>query len=372
MIIKIEDAGFVNKGATLMLFAIIDKLKNLYGSDLICVVDDEIGNRFEKASLNLYQEGDFQRFRIPNLIPTSQMLKYNLVNPKDIKLVLNASGFSLGDQWQPYPKEFFTKKLNSYPIYKKNGAKIIYLPQAYGPFTTSSLINHIRKIEIYVDLFYARDVPSFNYLKNQFLNNDNIIHAPDFTNIYEVKKNNYYNNYFVIIPNHRIIEKTKIANKNYTEVLKHAAIMAYSRGLKILFLNHEGILDRKIIDEVVQMLDFKVKIEDCLPPDQIKAIIKAAFAVMSSRYHGVVSALSQGIPVAVMGWSHKYEELMKDYNAEEFLINCDLTKETIGKLEKILNSKENDKIRKTLDIYSENQKLLTQNMWKNINSILKD
>ncbi len=371
MIIKIEDAGFVNKGATLMLYAIIDKLRDLYGKELTCVVDDHIGSRLDKASLNLYQEGVFQRFRLPNLIPTSQMLKYNLVNPKDIKLVLNASGFSIGDQWHPYPINFFTKKLSSYPIYKKNGAKIIYLPQAYGPITKPGLIDHVKKLEKYVDIFYARDSPSFNHLREKLENKDKIVQAPDFTNIFEVQKNNSYNNSFVIIPNHRIIEKTNITREEYVYILSQIALLAYTKGLEILFLNHEGILDRKIIDEIILLVDFKVNISDNLPPDQIKAVIKASYAVMSSRYHGAVSALSQGIPVVVMGWSHKYVELLKDYKAEEFLIHSDLSEKTMEKIEVILNPKENEQIRKRLKNYAHDQKLLTHKMWSNIIDNLK-
>ena len=35
--------------------------------------------------------------------------------------------------------------------------------------------------------------------------------------------------------------------------------------------------------------------------------------VVSSRYHALVSAMSQGVPVVATGWSHKYATLLDDF-----------------------------------------------------------
>ena len=35
----------------------------------------------------------------------------------------------------------------------------------------------------------------------------------------------------------------------------------------------------------------------------------------------MVGALSIGVPVAVVGWSHKYLEVMKQFNLEEFVFD---------------------------------------------------
>jgi colanic acid/amylovoran biosynthesis protein len=41
--------------------------------------------------------------------------------------------------------------------------------------------------------------------------------------------------------------------------------------------------------------------------------------VVGSRYHGIIAALSQMVPALVLGWSHKYFELMRDVGTEEYI-----------------------------------------------------
>ena len=64
MIIKIEDISFENKGAELMLMAIIAQLKEKYGNELKIVVDSFAGTRLQKAKYNLFREIVLQRFKI--------------------------------------------------------------------------------------------------------------------------------------------------------------------------------------------------------------------------------------------------------------------------------------------------------------------
>ena len=45
---------------------------------------------------------------------------------------------------------------------------------------------------------------------------------------------------------------------------------------------------------------------------------------MGSRFHALVAALSQGIPVAALGWSHKYAELLGEFGLREFVFRHDL------------------------------------------------
>ena len=69
---------------------------------------------------------------------------------------------------------------------------------------------------------------------------------------------------------------------------------------------------------------------------KIKGIISKTCLVVSARFHGVVSSLSQGIPCISTGWSHKYRELMLNYECEEFIIDISSTKNIESRLEKLL------------------------------------
>ena len=52
---------------------------------------------------------------------------------------------------------------------------------------------------------------------------------------------------------------------------------------------------------------------------QIKGILATCTAVISSRYHALIAALSQGVPAVALGWSHKYEALLSEVGTPE---NC--------------------------------------------------
>ena len=49
---------------------------------------------------------------------------------------------------------------------------------------------------------------------------------------------------------------------------------------------------------------------------QIKRVIQAMDAVLVSRFHAMVGALSLEVPAAVLGWSHKYAEVMARFGLE--------------------------------------------------------
>ncbi len=90
--------------------------------------------------------------------------------------------------------------------------------------------------------------------------------------------------------------------------------------------------------------------------------------VISSRFHGLVSALSQSVPVLAMGWSHKYKELLTDYDCEEFLIPVDGI--AISKaLENI--DKNYPKIKRRIEVRAKEIKAQVSQMWATVASIVE-
>ncbi|HSK47890.1 MAG TPA: hypothetical protein VLA05_07800, partial [Coriobacteriia bacterium] len=53
----------------------------------------------------------------------------------------------------------------------------------------------------------------------------------------------------------------------------------------------------------------------------LRKVLKACSAAAVSRFHAMVGALSEGVPVAVVGWSHKYLEVMKQFGLGEFVFD---------------------------------------------------
>ncbi len=88
------------------------------------------------------------------------------------------------------------------------------------------------------------------------------------------------------------------------------------RDEKPFFLVHESRNDRAIAERVSARLGGVPIVEES-DPLAIKGILGACKASVGSRFHGLVSALSQGVPALAVGWSHKYRMLFRDYGFEQ-------------------------------------------------------
>jgi polysaccharide pyruvyl transferase WcaK-like protein len=53
----------------------------------------------------------------------------------------------------------------------------------------------------------------------------------------------------------------------------------------------------------------------------IKELIGMLDVALVSRFHAMVGALSLGVPVTVLGWSHKYEEVMARFGLEALVLD---------------------------------------------------
>lgn len=52
-------------------------------------------------------------------------------------------------------------------------------------------------------------------------------------------------------------------------------------------------------------------------PEEMRALIGRADIFLACRFHAMVSALSLGIPTAVLGWSHKYREVQMQFSQDQ-------------------------------------------------------
>ena len=84
-----------------------------------------------------------------------------------------------------------------------------------------------------------------------------------------------------------------------------------------------------------------------------------------SRFHGCVSALSQGVVCLGTSWSHKYEHLFNDYAVPNLLIDPTATESTLlALLESALA--DNNQFIKTINEKADSYKQLTEQMWLSV------
>lgn len=65
-------------------------------------------------------------------------------------------------------------------------------------------------------------------------------------------------------------------------------------------------------------------------PRLARAMIGCSSVFLASRFHSMVAALSQAVPVVTVGWSHKYAEAAAPFGMEGFTVNyADLRSDTL-------------------------------------------
>jgi polysaccharide pyruvyl transferase WcaK-like protein len=372
--IEIRKAQFLNKGAELMLRSIIAKLRErLPEATLVMAPPTGYDSYFQRSTLGLYQKLWLQRYRIQwgyfgCLIPKKIRKMYGMVLDSEIDVVLDASGFSYSDQWGTGSSLEVSKSLRKW---KKQGTKVIFMPQAFGPFFHPKIKKAFKEVIQQADLIYAREGVSYKHLIELAGNHENIRVSPDFTNLIKGELPGHFDsraNRFCLIPNYRMIDKTvKRNSKIYIPFLITCAKYLYEKDVKPFILINEGDKDLWLSKQVVKGLGRDINIIQERNALHIKGIIGASEGVISSRFHGLVSALSQGIPAIATGWSHKYEMLFQDYGFPEGMLAVDATTEEIHrKIDMLISVSRNQHIKSSILNSSLKQKQATIKMWEEV------
>lgn len=276
------------------------------------------------SALGLYPKAvlTFKGLRLDALaefIPKRLRDAYGLVLDKEIDAILDASGFAYSDQWGVEPIKRMAADVRRW---KKMGKKVIFLPQAFGPFSSSRIRDLMNFIIEHSDLIYARDDQSFNALK--LINNSSVIRqSPDFTVLFVGETPHYYHpsiHQVCIVPNQRVIDKSMEAT-SYSQLLTKAITYVKDAGLSPYFLILGGKEDELLAQRINARLPTPIPLINEPNPKYIKGLIKSSLGLIGSRYHGIASALYSGTVAIGIGWSHKYDRLFSEMSFSEGLIN---------------------------------------------------
>ncbi len=370
-LIEIRRAAFVNKGAELMLYAVYEKLKEKYPDANYVMETSRDAPYIKRARLGFYQKPSLFRYGIHfgsvfKYMPKIVRDLLGIVTDEQIDIVIDAAGFAYSDQWGTRNTQ---ELASSSKRWKKNGTKVVLMPQAFGPFNNPKNKKNIAAAIKNVDLLFARDKVSYDYLKNEVKCNKSINISPDFTNLVKGTVPSDFDrdlNKFCIVPNYRMVDKTEGEKSDaYLPFMIEATRYAHSQGQKPFILVHEGEKDLMLANKIRDAITPEINIITETDPLKIKGILGVSTGTVGSRFHGLVSALSQGVPALATGWSHKYQMLFEDYGFPEGLLDVQDTKEKLHKTMDILFQ---DKSRASLnDIINTNSKKLkkkSEDMWK--------
>ena len=365
-----------NKGAELMLYAILQEIERKhpdanvyipYSSDFqdLSYVATSLNFRFSPVSQFIYKTHLVGIFRQLHL-PLEWLYKATVVKHADF--FIDASGFHFSD----HKKNFTPLKVARWNCllreYRGQGTKIIFLPQAFGPAVKKNTLNGLKCISKYADLIMAREQVSYGYLEQSGVMDMNKVRLQtDFTSLVEGVFPEGYEHLkdgICIIPNLRMVDTGTISKEDYIGLISAIVNSCKASGHSIYLLNHEGEGDEQLAYECKQRIGNGIEVVTRLNALEVKGMIASAYVVVTSRFHGLASALNSCVPCLATSWSHKYQELFKDYGMSDFVLPLD----NLPKIEKMVNefliNDNNKNIRNSLSQRVSKIKSETEEMWK--------
>lgn len=223
------------------------------------------------------------------------------------------------------------------------GTRIIKCSQAMGTFNKS--INRLtaKLILPRLETICARGEVTNSYLKELGLKN--VIESTDYAFLmnvtdkeakkadkilekskFRIKKGKTV----AVMPSEVVRKKTEASGQDYIAYKRefieyllgngyHVLLMAYSaRGNKDSRHNN----DLPVCRDIAEGLEHKnfTFIDDELSAQQLRHIIGKTDIAVTSRFHAMIAALSTTTPPLVIGWSHKYAEIMDMFNIKEMAL----------------------------------------------------
>jgi polysaccharide pyruvyl transferase WcaK-like protein len=334
MIIEIKGTQFINKGAELMLHSVLEQIKLRWPDAEIALRPSSHSPFLKRAKVGAWQKLSLRKhiidfnglsYYFPAFL-TRQLAKFGIVTEAKIDLVLDASGFAYGDQWPIRQLTHMSKEITRFHKKKK---PFILLPQALGPFTDPELTRSVKQHWANAALIFARDKVSYHHINQCFGESEklnNLYLMPDFTNLIKGQVVGVENakRTVLFIPNSKMISaknKRRDWVEHYVDMMAKYCINVDKLGFIPMLLNHDGDKDRELCVSIAKHANLPISIIEIDDPLKVKGLIGEVAAVISSRFHGCVSALSQGVPCIGTSWSHKYEALFEDYNQQAYLIS---------------------------------------------------
>lgn len=257
------------------------------------------------------------------------------------------------------------------------GTPVIKCSQALGPFN-NSINKFFAKIFLpKMELVVSRGAITQKYLDQLGLKNT--IEGADYAFLLELTKKEqesakkYYDEKF--FKNNKIVgvspsvvmqKKIEKQGKDYKKIILDFSDELIKKGYKIALIPHSGkkhaktswmdnipilreirtshsndiILCQDIYKDIKNKEDY-LFINEELTSQELRAIIGKCDLFVASRFHAMISALAMAVPVLVIGWSHKYKEVLEMFDLEEWAFGQD--KLSSQYLEKRFNNLENQK-----------------------------
>lgn len=356
-----EHASQANSSGILPLSFGDDRAAKLLGSNLA-----------HKAAIYAYL---FRRCDIGRLLKSMAAYRdvSNYVQPRGVDrmaggldAIVDVHGFAFGDTWSPGAARMAREWTR---FCRQTGKQFIFMPQSWGGFEKQGFTEPIRGMMNDSALYYARDAVSQAHLARiQGKDANQIPLAPDIAFRFQGASPTVGASLLTrlgaevgsrpligIAPNMQVFMRTagKGTGNAYLRLLVQLCDHCADRMQANIVLIPNEICppsesrrdDRYLCGLVHSALKSPascVAIRDFHYAEEISSIIANCDLLVGSRFHALVFALSQAVPVLALSWSHKYRELLRPFGLEDFVCeHDDLEAETIlAMLERLWGERE--------------------------------
>ena len=167
MFIEIKGVQFVNKGAELMLYAIVQKLRESVPDVKIVLPTRRLSPYESRIKIGGYQKIDLNlrgfdlnaiTYWLPVRLRNYLRRSLGIVFEVDVDVILDGSGFSYGDQWPAWLSGYMCRQIDRL---NKKGRHYVLMPQALGPFSRPGEVRRIKKSIGKASFVFDRDSVSY-------------------------------------------------------------------------------------------------------------------------------------------------------------------------------------------------------------------
>jgi len=335
-----------NKGAQAMTFTVINEIKKRYPDKEILVncIDPDRGYAFDiiKIGKKLKIEmlgGVFGT--LGKLIPNAEHVNVTRGDMerimKDTDMMIDISGFALSSQ---FTIRHSVNYLVNIMLAKRYKVPMVLMPQSFGPFEYESkyksvIMALIKKYITYPTYIYAREDEGMQFLSRFTTRNlkrsmDLVLQGSSAYDLNVLFKPGAYE------PNARVdVQPNSVGIVPNVKTMKYGSredlLQAYRKmtdhllksGKNVVLLRHstedleicKGIKQHYPNDDRVVLLEDEY---DCI---EIHHILEQFEFIIASRYHSIIHAYKDGIPVLALGWATKYQELLGRFGQKEYMFD---------------------------------------------------
>lgn len=353
-IVVLGAALSANKGAASMLLAVLDHIDEvLPGGHVVSLstypVEDARVNESDRLQIVSYTPLAMLLVHLPLalMIGFSRLLGTSgrvfavtraLRAIRDSAAVADLAGISFSDG-RGLPTLVYNTLMTGIPLLV--GSPVVKCSQAIGPLNHHSTRIAGRLVLPRLHTVVARGEGTYQHLVDFGL--DNVVEGADLAFLMKVSEAHESTadqlllgldeqEYFVVSASSVVEELCRAKGIDYAGLIAEVIQrLTSTTGLHAVLIAHSARLGRAagrmndlpVTREIAQRCSDSASVtslDEDLDPRVLRATIGGGRFLLASRFHAMISGLATGTPTVVVGWSHKYREVMKEFGLERFVL----------------------------------------------------